>query len=404
VTFGRPVPRSDDNLRRHLTSLIDFVVTGSPHSDYHWGLEQQVVSTNLTEAIEWILNHTAFTEGVPESLTKVQSYTAPVPTAPLALQMDTTTPVQGQDQTGPTTVKKEYQNTVNVSYTKQHDCKGYHRAGWAYVVAGLYENVHSPSADIILDGFVDRTFQWGKDILIDLGTTPYRRPWVGFIHHTHLEKYTEYNLVNLLKEPAFVTSLPHCKALTVLSEYLADWLRPRVSVPVTATTHPTEIVSETFSLDAFFDNPSRGIIQIGGWVRNAYGIYELLVGDTTPLSLQKYALKGKSTDNYFLPPNVRVDDLISGEFKTVRQGSSAFHPDTFHPSVYGNKHIEGLVNHLRDKNASVAVIEQLPDNKYDELLSRNAVFLNLLDASASNTVVECIVRNTPILVNRLPAL
>jgi hypothetical protein len=46
----------------------------------------------------------------------------------------------------------------------------------------------------------------------------------------------------------------------------------------------------------------------------------------------------------------------------------------------------------------------LSNDEYDELLSNNVVFLNLVDASACNTIIECIVRNTPILVNRLPAV
>ena len=53
---------------------------------------------------------------------------------------------------------------------------------------------------------------------------------------------------------------------------------------------------------------------------------------------------------------------------------------------------------------NVHIIKHLENNEYDKLLSENLVFLNLIDASAVNTVLECIVRNTPIYVNRLPAL
>ena len=53
---------------------------------------------------------------------------------------------------------------------------------------------------------------------------------------------------------------------------------------------------------------------------------------------------------------------------------------------------------------SVEVMEHLSDSAYDELLSENVVFLNLIDASAVNTVIECIVRNTPLIINRLPAI
>ena len=49
------------------------------------------------------------------------------------------------------------------------------------------------------------------------------------------------------------------------------------------------------------------------------------------------------------------------------------------------------------------IIENLNNNDYDLLLSKNIVFINLINASAVNTIIECIVRNTPIIVNRLPA-
>ena len=42
--------------------------------------------------------------------------------------------------------------------------------------------------------------------------------------------------------------------------------------------------------------------------------------------------------------------------------------------------------------------------RYDCLLSENVVTIELFDASANNVIVECIARNTPIVVNRHPAV
>ena len=38
--------------------------------------------------------------------------------------------------------------------------------------------------------------------------------------------------------------------------------------------------------------------------------------------------------------------------------------------------------------------------EYDSFLEKNIVFIDLIDSAANNTVLECIVRNTPILLNR----
>lgn len=51
---------------------------------------------------------------------------------------------------------------------------------------------------------------------------------------------------------------------------------------------------------------------------------------------------------------------------------------------------------------SVKTIEFLDNGAYDKLLSKNIVFLNLVDASACNTLIECVIRNTPIIVNPIP--
>ena len=55
-----------------------------------------------------------------------------------------------------------------------------------------------------------------------------------------------------------------------------------------------------------------------------------------------------------------------------------------------------------NKLDSIKIIEYIDNSAYDELLSSNIVFLNLVDASAINTLIECIVRNTPIIINKLP--
>ena len=49
-------------------------------------------------------------------------------------------------------------------------------------------------------------------------------------------------------------------------------------------------------------------------------------------------------------------------------------------------------------------MEKINDETYDELLKTSIIFIKLLDASAVNTIIEAIARNTPILVNPLDAV
>jgi len=69
-----------------------------------------------------------------------------------------------------------------------------------------------------------------------------------------------------------------------------------------------------------------------------------------------------------------------------------------------NKFLQGLNDFCEKSISSVRKIGMLDNNSYDELLSNNIVFIHLVDASAINTVLECILRNTPIIVNKIPAV
>ena len=69
-----------------------------------------------------------------------------------------------------------------------------------------------------------------------------------------------------------------------------------------------------------------------------------------------------------------------------------------------NKYVYALQQYFKDIINGTTVVEHLPDDQYDNLLSNNLVFLDLVDCSAANTIIECIVRNTPIVVNRHPAI
>jgi hypothetical protein len=153
-----------------------------------------------------------------------------------------------------------------------------------------------------------------------------------------------------------------------------------------------------FTLNNFIKNDSRYIIQIGAWMRNLNAINILDLDNSkngnssklNNLNLTKAVLKGKEMESYY--------EVFA---KTSPKASRA---QTFTTEASSNDVI------CRDKNKKpvelnddIKVITFLENNDYDLLLMKNIVFINLIDASAVNTIIECIVRHTPIFVNRLPA-
>jgi hypothetical protein len=53
---------------------------------------------------------------------------------------------------------------------------------------------------------------------------------------------------------------------------------------------------------------------------------------------------------------------------------------------------------------SVTKLKRVNNNEYDNILSENIIFLDFYDTSANNALLECICRNTPVLIRKLPAV
>ena len=279
----------------------------------------------------------------------------------------------------------------NFKYMDQDNCKGVHRSGWSYVLNECYKYNNPSETATLCDLYLDRTFHWDCEILKKIGVIPYKKEWVGFIHHTCEINYSDYNTVALFNNPVFIESLSCCKALYVLSTDLKDTIHfmglcPE-NIPIIKITHPTEFIDINFSFQKFLENKNRKIIQIGAWLRNLNAI-NLLKLDQNVVRLSKYVLKGKKMESYYVE-----EDEDKNKDKDKDKDDEA--QKQIICRDYNTKSI------ILDKD--VQVIEYLNDTDYDKLLSENIVFINLINASAVNTIIECIARNTPIIVNRLPA-
>jgi hypothetical protein len=290
------------------------------------------------------------------------------------------------------------------------DFKGCHRSGWQYTLDNLLA-FHNENAPLIFDNYIDRTFHWAHDVYKYTGIIPFPRQWCGFIHHTFDEDYSPFNVPNLFRNATFLKSLENCSALFTLSADLAVKVRVLLQqygfkdVPVYSFTHPTESSKLIFTMDRFMSNNEKKVVQIGAWLRDNYAIYKLCPHKNTSKNIQgripitKAVLRGKHMNNYFKPDNLKLlleDD--SGELCDY-----TFTTGKLNKTV-ANKYVFGIVRAVHEEWNSVTIIDTLDNDQYDKLLSENIVFLKLLDASAVNTIIECIVRCTPVLVNRHPAV
>lgn len=79
-------------------------------------------------------------------------------------------------------------------------------------------------------------------------------------------------------------------------------------------------------------------------------------------------------------------------------------PNCSFDNIINNNWNKHFYDDIVTKINNIEFIEFLENDDYDNLLSENIVYINLVDASAVNTILECIVRATPIIVNKHPAV
>ena len=251
-------------------------------------------------------------------------------------------------------------------------CQGFvhHRSGWNFCISQL-KCLHSKSG-ILVDDFIERSVSWQVDSYYNGNNKynlPHQREWIGFMHNppnapSWFDGY--HSPQAILDREVFQESLKYCKCLITLSDYLKEWLQIRVNVPVISVKHPTEIPNQKWCAEAFSSQRPRPIVQLGYWLRKFHSIYKLKCG---PLYKRMW-----------LPSNYEyalcLQELFNKSNKQFKEKQFEFH--------------------------GVEVCKFKPNKEYDALMCSCVVFVDLYDSSANNAIIECIARNTPILVNKIP--
>jgi len=409
---------NDTGIKKIISSIVSYNLIGVQDSEYNYGIQEKMFDTKSSKEYDynkewrWIIN---------DYITQCTAVKRKVVNNPTGL--------------------------FNMDYIDQVDYSGVHRSGWQYVYNHL-QCLHNSNSELLLDLYVDRTFHWNREINSILNIIPYRKNWIGFIHHTFDTSFSSYNCNTLLDCEEFLQSLYTCKGLFVLSRYLQTQLTKRLlelgfDVKVFTLVHPTETNVKQFSYKNFFNNENKRLVHIGGWLRNIYSFYNLnipekilckygfFLGNKTKIlyktksgKITKTALIGKNMNNYYPQQHFleNIYSVLKENEKRLSQNTNANTCQNISQNTCQNisqnmcqntneNNIELCNNwskHFYDdicnKIKSVDYIEYLDNDSYDVLMTENIIFINLVDASAVNTVIECIVRSTPIIVNKHPAV
>jgi len=246
-----------------------------------------------------------------------------------------------------------------------------HRSGWNYVLNILSE-FHNNNG-IIFSGFLEYTFSYPE---LNKNIIPYKTSWIGVLHippniPPWFIEHGADSIDLFYKNELFLESLKYCKGLYCLSEYYANFVRrvlKNKNIMINVLYHPTDVCNLKFTFKNYVNNTDKKLLHIGWWLRKQYSFFML------NSNIKKVKL---------LPNNKSIN-----HFKKFLDIECALNNISISPVQMKSVYDELFVS----------------NNEYDTLLSENIVFEDLYNSSANNIVIECIVRNTPILINRLPAV
>lgn len=251
-----------------------------------------------------------------------------------------------------------------------------HRSGWSYVINNLQR--FNEKKGIMLDDFVEITFGYNYTKNVANKRIPYQKPWIGFLHHPpHICPWynNEYkktiDISNIFSTPEFLDSLKYCKCLFVLSNYLKNYLQDNFdcfkNIPIRTLYHPTEF--DGFDWDftkfkAFYLSSGVKVLTIGYFLRNLSTIFSVT--------------SNKKLDKFLMPSHLRIG------LQNLQQ--------------------EILYKKIKIDTKSVKILNWQTNFFYDKMLEQSVVLLDLYDTSCNNAIIESFSRNSPLIINRHPAI
>lgn len=241
---------------------------------------------------------------------------------------------------------------------------GRHHSGWPWLLAYLREN--QDTRGILLDDFVDRTLVYpGSQRPKEF---PYDEPFVGIFHHSDdcpewLTPFHNRTLGNELRLKRWSMIKDHLRGAITLSRHASRQLRNYTDKPIAILSHPIAAATGVWNFSEW--RSDRRVVQIGWYGRNIRAIFQM-----PPKYGYRYVRLRAKLNRY------KDCDLVT------------------------RKHYADV------RNSFTGVVDRkaVPVPEYEQILRTSVIMMEVLSGSANNVVLECIVRNTPLLVNRYPAV
>lgn len=240
-----------------------------------------------------------------------------------------------------------------------------HRSGWPYCLDAL-SPLFDKESPVIFDDFIERTFLYRNKRF----NRVYDKPWVGVMHHPpDLPRWYMPGMTSgtLQRDKSWQQSIEQLQLMIVLSENVRTWFMQQYPhVPCVTIKHATGLPLLYWSPDSFLAKQRPKMMQVGWFLRNVSAINHVEMGDRFQ--------------------RVKLVASTMGLSLTLKPCQNYYSTNFPH----------------RKHHTDVEVVNWVPHDIYDVMMSECVVLMEVISAAANNTVVECIMRNTPLCINRHP--
>ncbi len=196
--------------------------------------------------------------------------------------------------------------------------------------------------------------------------------WVGIIHdplNTHRYYMNHGKFRNHLNGKGFRKSLNRCQGLFFLTQTECNKWKVALNeiglsrIECDFLYHPIQNHDFKFSWKKFIQNKNKKVIQTGHWLRIPYSIFKLNV----PTDFSKAIVPYDDRQKWYLKLFNKTDGIYptDSEFNSVNK------------------------------------IPTLSFKEYLNTLTENILYMELCEVSANNTILDAILMNTPLIVNKL---